>query len=351
MAEQINVDALVCNVLNEMTNKLDDNQIAELKVTLYMQLHDVTLTKQSYNIEKIVKESDAGHVKHFAVSKKLAGKAESSIEQYIRTAWSIRTFLGKNFKDITPIDIRFYFGTMQKNHHWKSSTIETQRAYLNTFFTFLTSEDIIPTNPITKIESIKCEKLRKKPFTSDELERIRMACNNDPREIALIEFLYASGLRISNVVKLKWRDLNTIDRSTVVMLKGGKEREIYFSKKSVFYLFKMLDERIIKEHRTREEMLDRPVFVGKKRNRKTKDFEALTTDGVRYMLKQIGKRANVTEIYPHKFRRTFACTAINRGMPLEELKEHMGHSSYDTTLIYADINADKLAQSYRTYCE
>lgn len=351
MSEELNVDTLVRDVLNEMTPGLDEGQISQLKLTLYMHLHGITLTKQCYDLQKVIKENDAGHIQHFAVSKKLAGRSQNTIEQYVRTAWTVRNFIGKNFEDITPVDIRFYFAMMQKNNHWKTSTIETQMRYLNAFYSFLVNEEIILKNPLNKVESVRCEQKRKKPFTSDELERIRTSCSNDIRELALIEFLYASGLRISNVVKLKWKDLNMVERCTSVMLKGGKEKEIYFSEKSVFYLEKMLEERMRIEHRTQEEMMNRPVFARRRRDSITKDFESISTDGVRYMLKEIGKRAGVDDIYPHKFRRTFACAAINRGMPLEELKEHMGHSSYDTTLIYADITTTKLAQSYRTYCE
>ena len=114
---------------------------------------------------------------------------------------------------------------------------------------------------------------------------------------------------------------------------------------------KMLDERMRIENRSKEDMEERPVFVGKKRDRKTKDFEALTTDGVRHILSEIGKEAGIEEIYPHKFRRTFACEAINRGMPLEDLKEHMHHKQYDTTLKYAQLTDSRLDNSYRTYCE
>ena len=109
--------------------------------------------------------------------------------------------------------------------------------------------------------------------------------------------------------------------------------------------------QMMKDDRTKEEMMDRPVFVRMKRDKDTKDFEALTTDGVRHILHEIGKEAGIEEIYPHKFRRTFACEAINRGMPLEELKEHMHHKQYDTTLKYAQISNTRLDHSYRTYCE
>ena len=237
------------------------------------------------------------------------------------------------------------------DNKWKDKTIETQCCYLRVFFDFLCSEELIPKNPMLKIENIKCSSEPKNPFTATEMEMLRNVCYRDTRSMALLEFLDATGLRVGSVVALRWKNLDLFNRKGFVRMKGGDVNEFRFSEKSAFYLLKMLDERMTVEGRNKEEMMERPVFTCKRRNPKTKDYEGLTTDGIRYILDEIGKKCGISDIYPHKFRRTFACEAINRGMALEDLKALMHHKQYDTTLGYARLNDSRLENSYRTYCE
>lgn len=351
MSEQLNSDVFVMDVLNEANNFLNSVQLSNLKSILYMKLHDISLVVQHYDIAVTAEESDHKKVEHFAISRKLEGIAEGSIKQYVRSAWALRTFIGKNFEDITTDDIRYYLGMMQLKRRWSELTTDTQRIYLNVFFTFLADREWICKNPVSPVKSIKYEKQIKRPFNAIEMESIRIACGTNTRNRAIVEFLYATGLRVSNVVALQWKDLDMRNKKITVRLKGGKYKEIYFNRKSMFYLYKMLEDRMNKEHRSLEEMMNRPVFANAKRDKKTKDWEAISDDGIRYVLNKLGDKANIKKVHPHRFRRTFACRAINRGMPLEKLKEHMGHESYDTTLIYAEIDNSSIEQSYRKYCD
>ena len=350
MAEELSVNLVVNNVLNGMSDTLSDEQLKKLKDILYINLHDVTLQKQIYDLA-LTTDNDAEKVRQFIVSEKVLDRASGTINQYIRSAWMLRTFIGKEFIDITPMDVKYFIATKKSNEDWSDITVVNQCNNLRVFFAFLVEEKFMIENPLANIKNVKASRIPKKPFSAMELEAMRNVCYKDTRKMAIIEFLDASGLRVASMVSLKWKDIDLFERTGIVKLKGGDVDRFRFSEKSAFYLIKMLDERMTVEKRTKEEMMDRPVFVRMKRDKDTKDFEALTTDGVRHILHVIGREAGIEEIYPHKFRRTFACEAINRGMPLEELKEHMHHKQYDTTLKYAQISNTRLDHSYRTYCE
>ena len=350
MSENLSVNLVVNNVLNGMSDSLSDEQLKKLKDILYINLHDVTLQKQTFELA-LTMDNDAEKVKQFRISEKVLEKSDGTINQYTRSAWMLRTFIGKEFSEITAMDVKYFIASKKLDDKWSDITVVNQCNNLRVFFAFLVEEKFIIENPLAHIKNIKAGRVPKNPFTAMELEAIRNVCYKDTRKMALIEFLDASGLRVASVVSLKWKDIDLFERTGVVKLKGGNVDKFRFSEKSAFYLLKMLDERMTLENRTKEEMMERPVFVGKKKDKKTKDYEPLSTEGVRHILHEIGKEAGIEEIYPHKFRRTFACNAINRGMPLEELKEHMHHKQYDTTLKYAQISNTRLDNSYRTYCE
>lgn len=346
---ELNNELFITDILNSMADCLSDDQMKKLKNTLYINLHDITLQKQIFDLSTTIENNDTKKIEYFSICKKMANCSDGTIEQYKSSIWRMRTFIGKNIVDITSMDIEYYFAKMQESNRWSDITLNNQYNNLNSFFSFLFNKEIIPKNPMSKIENIHCDEELKEPFSSMEMESIRNVCYRDTREMALIEFLYATGLRVSSVVSLKWSDLDIFNRCLKTVVKGGNEKKIYFSEKSAFYLLKMMDERMTKEHLTKEEMMLRPVFVGKRR--KNGDYEALTTNGVRNILKKVGIKAEIENVHPHRFRRTYACDAIKHGMPLEDLKEHMGHKQYDTTLKYARLTDNRLEHAYRTYCE
>lgn len=348
---ELTVDVLVSNVINGMTQILDNGQLKKLKEQLYIELHDVDITNKHYELAESINENDLLLLNYFESSLRISKFSEGTIAQYLRTAKFVRSFVGKNFANITGIDIKYFLAYHQKENNWSDTTIRNNIHYLSAFFNFLMDEEVINKNPMNKIGKVKSEKVIKEAFSSEEFERLRVACRNDSRAAALIEFLYATGIRVDELVKLKWRDIDTRHMSLVVRGKGDKEREVLFSEKAAFYLDKYFNERAAKEGRSREEMLNRPLFADKKKSPETKDYEAVTKNGIRYILKDIGNRSGVSKVHPHRFRRTFATDAINRGMPLEQLMILMGHNQYDTTLIYAKVKSNKVEQSYRMCCE
>lgn len=351
MSEIIDNDQFTFNILNKMSDDLTDDQLIKLKNLLYSNLHDIQLQKQNYDLAVIDDNNDAKKLEWFAITEKVLKKSDYTIKQYVRSAWQLRTFIGKNFEDITSSDVKLLIAKKQLNNEWSDSTTISQCNYLRVFFSFLVDEEYISKNPMNKVKLAKAKKVPKYGFSAMELEAIRNVCYHNTREMAMVEFLYATGLRVASVVALKWRDLDLLQLKGTVKMKGGDTNEFQFSEKSAFYLIKMFDERMSFENRTKEEMLDRPVFASKRLDPKTHDYEGISSSRFEQLLKKIGKKANVKKVHPHRFRRTFACCAINRGMPLEELKEHMHHKSYNTTLMYASINNERLKQSYKTYCE
>lgn len=347
----LNVNIIVANVLNGMTCVLNDEQLKKLKDQLYIQLHDVEITNKHYELTETINENDMMKLSYFEASMKISKYSDGTIKQYIRTAKLLRNFVCKNFSDIRASDIKYFLAYHQQESNWSDTTIKNNVHYLQAFFGFLLKEEFIKDNPMLKIDKIHSEKVLKKGFSSVELEKIRLASRPIAREAALIEFLYASGVRVDELVKLKWGDIDIRHMSLVVNGKGKKEREVLISERAGFYLLRYFDERMQIENRTKDEMYDRPLFANKKRSPETHDFEAVSDSGIRHILKKIGEAAGVNDIYPHKFRRSFATDAINRGMPLEQIKELMGHNQYDTTLVYAKVKSSRIEQSYRMCCE
>lgn len=348
IGSELTIDIFVTDCLNIMTKYLNDFQLNELKKTLYILFRDVDISNKCYDLTTNLMEDDTKQIQFFEVSKSMK-IAQSSIKQYVRAVWILRNTIGKNFKDMCSIDIKAYLFNMQRIKHWTDSYMHTQYNYLSSFFTFLVNEEIIPKNPMAKIELPRVKQNIEPPFTITEIEEMKEY--NAAREKAMVEFFYTSGLRVSSIANIKWKDIDLHDKKVIVHLKGGDTNEAYFNEETVYYLKKMLKERMEKEHRSYEEMMDRYLFVSKKRSHKTHDFEGLTTDGIRYIFNKIGKAVKVADVHPHKFRHSYADESLKRGMSVEALKENMHHKNYDTTYHYAKISNRVREGEYRKYWE
>lgn len=345
-------EVLITNILNSMHSSLDDEQLKQLKDVLHMQLHDIEVSNKCYDIVQAIQENDTKKLQYFVASQRIRNLSEKTIGQYVGSVIKMRTFIGKNFVDIETADIQFYLATFSYEHHWKTNTLINNINNLNAFFRFMKKSKYLPENPMDGIETVREEKVIRQAFNPAEIEKLKLACNGDYRDTAILEFLLATAVRVGDLIKLRWGDIDFAHLEfTVRSGKGKKDRIVPFSEKCGFYLLRYLDFRMTNEGRTKEEMMSRPLFARRKRDPKTKDFEAMTNGGIEKILKNIGEKANVTDIYPHKFRRTMATDAINRGMPIETLMKIMGHEEYDTTLRYANIKATRVNQAYRMYCE
>lgn len=274
-------------------------------------------------------------LKEFMIGKRGEGCSVNTLGAYFQT---LKDFLW-HFKDV-PLselrgsDIKEYLITYQATRNISNSTLDNMRRNLNSFFTYLVIEDYLDKNPMLKIHKIKSDSIIKMPFSEEELERIRDACGNI-RELALIDFLYSTGVRVSECVNADIGDFNMLHQEGVVYGKGGKERIVYLDTRAKIHL-----ERYFAVRRDESPAL----FV-----RPTPPFIRVSKPGVEYMVRMIGQRAHVTGCHPHRFRRTLATRLLERGMPIEQVQAVLGHTKIDTTLLYARVNQQNVKLNHSRY--
>lgn len=217
-------------------------------------------------------------------------------------------FLGKRLEDITGMDLRYYYGVIREKRGIKMSTMQTRLHYLSSFWDFLITEELVHSNSVKKVGVLKLEKVIKKPYSAEELEALRVNCT-ELRDWALVEFLYSTGVRVSELVSLNGKDIEMGKQELIVYGKGSKERKTYLTDGAKFYLKRYLRTR------EREGLEDKPLFVTLDR-----PHDRLTVAGVQHMLREPRKRAGVENTHPHRFRRTIATDLLNRGMSIEQVK-------------------------------
>ena len=329
------IEKLLENVINEMTPHLDPEQLEHLANVLYVNFHGIEVQKEETALASTGIDGDEAKIRMFVASKKAVNRQTGTLKQYTKEIHNMLTFLGKRLEDITGMDLRYYYGVMREKRGIKMSTMQTRLHYLSSFWDFLNSEELIRSNPVKKVGALKLEKTIKKPFAAEEMEALREGCQ-ELRDRALVEFLYSTGVRVSELVALNVRDIEMGKQELIVYGKGNKERRTYLTDGAKFYLRRYLKECGAKA--------DDPLFV-------TLDapHNRLSVAGVQYMLRQLGHRAGVEKVHPHRFRRTIATDLLNRGMPIEQVKEFLGHEKLDTTMIYCTVKAESVKASHRKY--
>lgn len=331
----------ICQVMGEC---LDGDQMEKLKNTLFISFRGKTISEDKCEIIQAETDEDMYLMKIFKASKLVSGRADGTLKQYIAELRCCRAAIGKRFKDITTMDLRWYFGMLKEQRGNKMTTIQNKMHYLNSFYQFLLNEGIIASNPLSRIESPKIGKEVKKPFSQEEMEAIRKACTH-VRDRALVEFLYSTGLRVGEAELLNVGDIDMEKREFVVRGKGNKERIVYFSPSSRFHLKCYLDWRIEKEALSDNELVERPLFIQTK-----KHYGRISRKGIESICRRIGKKCGVKNVHPHRFRRTFATNMAARDMKLQEISKLMGHCKLETTMIYCDIAQDNVKNSYQKFC-
>lgn len=328
---------MVEKVINEMAPHLDNEQLEHLSNVLYVNFHGLEIREQSTEIAATGIDGDAAKIKMFVASKKAVNRQDNTLKQYTREILNMLNFLGKRLEDITGMDLRYYYGIMREQNGIKMSTMQTRLHYLSSFWDFLNTEELVQGNPVKKVGLLKVEKVIKKPFSAEELEALRVNCI-ELRDRALIEFLYSTGVRVSELVALNVGDVEMGKQQLIVYGKGSKERKTYLTDGAKFYLQRYL------QIRRQEGLKEQPLFV-------TLDepHNRLTVAGIQYMLRQLGERAKVKNVHPHRFRRTVATDLLSRGMPIEQVKEFLGHEKLDTTMIYCSIKEENVQASHKKY--
>lgn len=271
-------------------------------------------------------------IKRYLACLLIDGKSDKTIELYQYTLLKMVNCLQMKVTDIGQYDIRMFLA-YEKSRGISNSTLETTRACLSAFFQWMTAEEIIPKNPCSNIKPIKCPNKQRYPFSSVEVDSMRSACKTK-RERALIEVLISSGVRVSELTALKLDDIDFARMKLYVRHgKGDKERTTYISEVARTHLSAYLKESditsgLIFPNRTGGEM---------------------TANGLRKILKKLAQRANVENVHPHRFRRTFATGLADRGMPVQEIMRLLGHTNINTTMEYVYMNDEKVQISYKQY--
>lgn len=329
------IEKIIENVINEMTPHLDQSQLDHLSNVLYVNFHGKEIKDESTEIVPSGVDGNEMKIRMFLASKKAVNRQNNTLKQYSREIRNMLAFLGKNIEDVTGMDLRYYYGVMRERRGISMSTMKTRLHYLSSFWDFLTTEELVRSNPVKKVGVLKLEKSIKKPYSAEELECLRGACI-ELRDRALIEFLYSTGVRVSEMAALNVGDIEMAKQELIVYGKGSKERKTYLTDAARFYLAKYLKDRNAQP--------EEPLFV-------TLDYphNRLTVPGIQYMLRQLGIRAGVENVHPHRFRRTIATDLLSRGMPIEQVKEFLGHEKIDTTMIYCTVQEENVKASHRKY--
>lgn len=337
------VEKILENIINEMQQHLNQEQLEHLNNVLYVNFHDKEIVDQCTELVATGTDGDDAKIRMFVASKKTINRQTNTLKQYTREIYNMLDFLGKRIEDITGMDLRYYYGIMRERRGIKMSTMQTRLHYLSSFWDFLTTEELVRNNPVKKVGLLKLEKTIKKPYTTEEMEALRVNCVT-LRDRALVEFLYSTGVRVSELVSLNVGDIEMGRQELIVYGKGSKERKTYLTDGAKFYLRRYLQERCTKSGKTMEQIRNEPLFT-------TLDYPhgRLKVPGVQYMLRQLGKRAGVENVHPHRFRRTIATDLLSRGMPIEQVKEFLGHEKLDTTMIYCTVKTESVQASHRKY--
>ena len=275
-------------------------------------------------------------LKEFLMSKRFEGCSSQTLKMYYDTLFNFLVQLDDDLTvfDTRTADVRSYLMKYQEINKCSNITMDNMRRVFSSFYNWLEDEDYSMKNPVKKIKKIKCEKVIKKPFSDEELESIKDACKNY-RELALVEFLYSTGIRVGELCGLDVADLDFNTREGIVFGKGSKERIIYFDVKSKVHLIRYINTRVDSNP---------ALFVTKKY-----PYNRLEKSGVELILREIGLRAGVEKCHPHRFRRTFATNLLDRGVPIEQVQVLLGHSKIDTTLIYATVNTAQVKMNHSRY--
>lgn len=316
--------------LSEMCPEIDRDRVMTCIISC---LNGYDISEKSTQLAERAQDVNERILKRYSACLALDGKSKGTIKQYLRTCRKLGQDSGKNFTDMTTNDIRLFLGQFKLNGS-KNSHIENQRAYISAFFMWMQSEDLIEKNPCAKVKPIKCEQVRRLPYTDVQIDKLRSACDT-PKKRAMLELLLSSGVRCEEFMNLDISDVDIRNRTVLVRKgKGGKDRVTYMSELAAEHLETYLNTRTDTEPE---------LFRSKNGGRYA------TTGSVRFVMTRLGKAAGVSGVHPHRFRRTFATNLYKRGMDVHEIQRLMGHSTVQTTLGYIYTDDAQLRAAYQKY--
>lgn len=323
-------EQLIAEVQRQMLPHLNNEQLRKLRAAMECALHGVEVIESDQPQEQ--EQPDA--VAAFIAAKRIEGCSEKTLTYYRKTIEAMMIAIGKQPQQITTDEIRQYLTAYQVQRKSSKVTIDNIRRILATFYSWLEDEDYIVKSPVRRIHKVKTAKVIKDTYTDEALELMRDNCDS-LRDLAIIDLLASSGMRVGEMVALNRDDLNFNERECVVFGKGSKQRLVYFDARTKIHLQNYLDSRTD----------DNPALFVTLRT----PYDRLQIGGVELRLRQLGRRLSLPKVHPHKFRRTLATSAIDKGMPIEQVQQLLGHQKIDTTMHYAMVKQQNVKLAHRKY--
>ena len=324
---------LINQIQTEMSGVLNNAQRQKLSEVLEHCFFNVDVVALGY--ENLIQgKSNLTLKEEFLSAKQVEGCSERSVSYYRSTLDNLIKVLEKPFNQIETEDLRIYLSEYQKKNNASKQTIDNIRRILSSFFTWLEDEDYILKSPVRRIHKIKTIKQVKETYSDEALERLRDNCKTI-RDLALIDMLASTGMRVGELVKLNRVDVDFVNRECVVLGKGSKERVVYFDARTKLHLQNYLNSRTDDNEALFVSLLE--------------PHNRLEIAGVEIMLRKLGRSLEINKVHPHKFRRTLATRAIDKGMPIEQVQKLLGHQKIDTTMEYAIVDQQNVKNSHKKY--
>ena len=317
---------VIAEIKNRMMPYLNEMQIVQLSEVLEICL-------QEYFLEADQKEQP-DIIQTFLAAKRVEGCSDKTLRYYDSTIRNVLKATGKQVQDISTDDLRIYLDGYQTNNKVSKVTIDNIRRILSTFFAWLEDENYIIKSPVRRIHKVKTCKTVKETYSDEFLEIMRDNAESI-RDLAMIDLLASTGIRVGELVLINRTDVDFVNRECIVLGKGNKQRRVYFDARTKIHLQRYLSERTD----------DNPALFVTLNN----PHSRLQIKGVEIRLQRLGRKLGLIRVHPHKFRRTLATMAIDKGMPIEQVQQLLGHESVDTTLQYAMVNQNNVKQSHRRY--
>lgn len=313
-------------IINEMADYLNIAQMKKLQEVLIKNLSDARPEKEQISNEE--------YLKMFIEAKQIEGCSARTLQYYQVTIDHLLKNTDTMIRKITTDEIRTYLAEYQQRNNCSKVTVDNVRRNISSFFSWLEEEDYILKSPMRRIHKIKTKQPVKEIISDEVIERLRDNCRCS-RDLAMIDLLYSTGIRVGELVGLNISDIDFEERECVVYGKGDKERRVYFDAKAKLHLQNYINSRI-DTNPALFVTLDSP-------------YERLKISGVEIRVRELGRKLNIEKIHPHKFRRTMATRAIDKGMPIEQVQKILGHSQIGTTMQYAIVNQNNVKTSHRRY--
>lgn len=326
---------IIISITKEMALLLSKNQLEKLKETLEKNLEKVEMKILTDEKEKQqIKETNDNYINIFLSAKEVEGCSSRTLKYYREIIKKLVDTIDKPIKEVKTEEVRKYLADYKENTKCNAVTIDNLRRVLSSFFAWLEDEDYIIKSPVRRIHKVKTPTIIKETLTDENLEKLRDT-SNSVRDLVLIEMLYSTGIRVGELIKLNISDINFEDRSCKVLGKGNKQREVYFDARTKIHLKQYINTR-------KDE--NEALFVSR-----NKPHQRLSIAGIELIVRKLGVKTEINKVHPHKFRRTLATMAIDKGMPIEQVQKLLGHVKIETTMHYAMVNQNNVKISHRKY--